>query len=383
MLLIKNATVYTMENDVLENTDILVENSLIKEVGQNIQASADEIIDASGMVVLPGFVDAHSHIGGFTANMVDQDVNEMTKNITPEVESIYAIDYSSEYFDYALKHGTTCSAIAPGSGNVIGGYVCAVKSYGKSMEDMVIKNPVALKMALGGNPKGVYGKKGKSPMTRMAIAQIIREYLNSVKDYMKKKEEAQGDMSKMPPYDQGLENGIPVIKKELPIKMHCTMMDMMTIIRIAKEFDVNFTIDHAWGASDYYDEISESGVTGVIFGPIGVSKFPGECGKIDIYSLIELDKRGVPCAIMTDGPILKAEMMMVQAGEVVRYGGDVERVLRMLTINPAEMLGIDDRVGSIKPGKDADIVIFKGTPALDTRASVKYTIINGEVVYKA
>ena len=186
----------------------------------------------------------------------------------------------------------------------------------------------------------------------------------------------------MVPYDTGLENVCRVLRREIPIKVHCEQFDMLTTIRIAKEFNVEFTLDHAWGAGDFIDDIVDSGCRGVIYGPIGVPLLPGECGKIDIGVLVELDKKGVNCAIMTDGPILNPEVIIIQAGEVIRFGGDIERVLNMLTINPAKILGIEDRVGSIEEGKDADIVIFKGMPAVDTNATVAYTIINGEVVYK-
>lgn len=307
--------------------------------------------------------------------MDDQDLNEMTKNATPEVESIYSIDTKSPEFKRVTKAGITTSAIAPGSGNVIGGLVCAVKSYGESIEEMCIKNPVALKAALGGNPKGVYGKRNQMPMTRMGIASVIRETLIKGQRYMEKKEKGEADL------DIGMENVCRVLRKEIPLKVHCEQFDMLTIIRIAKEFDIDFTLDHAWGASDFYDDIVESGCKGVIYGPIGVLLLPGECGKIDIHSLIELDKRGVPCAIMTDGPILNPDVIIIQAGEVIRFGGDIERVINMLTINPAKIIGVDDKVGSIEKGKDADLVIFDGTPALDTNATVKYTIINGQIAY--
>lgn len=375
MLVIKDAKIYTSAGKVYEKGDILIEDGKIVDVGENLSWNEGEVIDASGLVVIPGIVDAHSHIGGFGRTLEDQDLNEMTKNTTPEVESIYSIDTKSPEFKRVIKAGITTSAIAPGSGNVIGGLVCAVKSYGDSIEEMCIKNPVALKAALGGNPKGVYGKRNQMPMTRMGIASVIRETLIKAQQYMEKREKGEVDL------DIGMENVCRVLKKEIPLKVHCEQFDMLTTIRIAKEFDIDFTLDHAWGASDFYDDIVESGCKGVIYGPIGVLLLPGECGKIDIYSLIELDKRGVPCAIMTDGPILNPDVIIIQAGEVIRFGGDIERVINMLTINPAKILGIDDRVGSIEKGKDADLVIFNGTPALDTNATVKYTIINGQIVY--
>ncbi len=386
MLVIKNAKIYTSANKVFEKGSILIKDGKIVDVGESLDLNREEItddliIDGEGLTVIPGIIDAHSHISGFGTDMDDQDLNEMTKNATPEVEAIYSVDTKSKLFERAIKAGITTSAIAPGSGNVVGGLVCAVKSYGDNIEDMCIKNPVALKMALGGNPKGVYGKRNQMPMTRMGIAHVIRETLIRGQEYMRKKEAEKAGKVKKTPIDLGLENVCKVLRKEIPIKVHCEQFDMLTVIQIAKEFDIEFTLDHAWGASDYYDDIVNSGCRGVIFGPIGVQLLPGECGKVDIHSLVELDKRGVTCAIMTDGPILNPDVIVVQAGEVVRFGGDIERVINMLTINPAKIIGVDHRVGSIEKGKDADLVIFRGMPALDTNATVEYTIINGQVVY--
>lgn len=385
MLVIKEAKIYTSNGKVYEKGDILIDDyGKIKCVSENIEGPKEaEIINASGKVVIPGIIDAHSHIGGFGLNMSDQDLNEMTNPNTAQVESFYSIDTSHPAFINAFKAGITTSAIAPGSGNVIGGLVCAVKSYGKSIEDMCIKNPVALKMALGGNPKGVYGKRNQMPMTRMAIAQVIRDSYMKAKDYMKQKEEAEKNNTKMPAYDQGLENICRVLNREIPMKVHCEQFDMLTTIKIAEEFNVDFTLDHAWGSSDFYDEISEcKNLKGIVFGPIGVYLTPGECGKVDIECLNELNRRGVCCSIMTDGPILSPDIIVAQAGEAVRYGLDIESAINMLTINPAKILGLEDRIGSIEEGKDADLVIFDKMPALDTDAKVVYTIINGEIVYK-
>lgn len=380
MLVIKGGKIYTSADGVVEKGNILIKDGKVAGISTTDDWNCDNVIDAEGLVVLPGIVDAHSHIGGFGSDMSDPDLNEMTNNATPQVESIYAIDTDSGMFQRAIKEGITTSAIAPGSGNVIGGLVCAVKSHGKNINDMCIKNPIALKMALGGNPKGVYGKRNQMPMTRMGIAQVIRDYLSKGLEYMEKMKSE--DISKRPDFDYGMENICKVLNKEIPLKVHGEQFDMLTIIRIAEEFNIDFTLDHAWGASDFYDDITNSNCKGVIYGPIGVLLLPGECGKIDIDSLIELDRRGVDCAIMTDGPITSPDMLIVQAGEVVRFGGDIERVINMITINPARIMGVDDRVGSIEVGKDADIAIFKGTPALDTDSKVVYTIVNGEVVYK-
>lgn len=381
MLVIQNAHIFTAaktKKKDYKKASILIDRDKIVEVGHFEIPTDARIIDASGLFVMPGLVDAHSHIGGF--NREEQDLNEMTNHATPSVEAFYGIDCTSEDFQKAVKAGITTSVITPGSGNVIGGMVCAVKHKGKSSEEMCIANPVALKMAMGGNPKSVYGTRNQMPMTRMGIAQIIRDRLNKAKEYMAKKEKAKKNP---PPYDAGMENLCKVLRKEIPLKVHCEQYDMLTVIKIAEEFDIRFTLDHAWGASDFYDEIcSAKGLVGVIYGPIGILLLPGECGKIDIECLAELDRRGVTCAIMTDGPILAPEMLVCQAGEAVRHGTPHERALRMITLGAAEIAGLDRRIGSIEKGKDADIAIFKGLPALDADARCVMTIIDGEIVYE-
>lgn len=385
MLVIQNAKIFTAAKHArqdYETGSILIDNKKIVAVGKVDIPSKAEVIDATGLFVMPGLVDAHSHIGGF--NLDDQDLNEMTNNATPSVEAFYGIDCTSKDFQNAVKAGITTSVITPGSGNVIGGMVCALKHTGNSVEEMCIANPVALKMAMGGNPKGVYGAKNQLPMTRMGIAQVIRDQLNKAKEYMEKKEKAKKGKEKknLPPFDAGMENLCKVLRKEIPLKVHCEQYDMLTVIKIAEEFDIKFTLDHAWGSSDFYDEIcSAKGLVGVIYGPIGIMLLPGECGKIDIECLAELHKRGVTCAIMTDGPVLAPEMLVCQTGEAVRHGTPYETALRMITIHAAEIAGLDHRIGSIEKGKDADIAIFKGSPALDADAHCVMTIIDGEIVY--
>lgn len=380
-ILIKNAKIYTMaEQGTLPCADILMENDKIQAIGLNLDANGAEVIDAAGLIAMPGIVDAHSHIGGFENATGAQDVNEMVKNITPEMEIIDGLNPKSPMFIQALESGVTTSAIAPGSGNVIGGIVSAVKSYGGTMEKMVLKKEIALKAAMGGNPKGVYGKRNQMPMTRMGVAAILRQYFRDVQEYMKKQEEAKEDPTKMPKFDQGLENGAKVLRKEIPVKMHCTQFDMITVIELAKEFNFDFTLDHAWGASDYMDAIEEVKCP-ILFGPIAVAKGFGESIKIDIESVVEMDKRGIPCSIITDGPVYYPWSIISQAGEVIRYGASQESVLRMLTINPAKAMRCDDRIGTLEVGKDADLVLFKGEPILDVKAYVVKTFVNGELAF--
>ena len=374
----RNAKIYTCAGKIYEQADILIDGQKIAAIGENVDAPPQtKSIDADGLVAIPGIVDAHSHVGLF-GDGSGQDANEMTANATPEVESYYGIDIGDKAFQRVCRAGITVSAIPPGSGNVIGGMVCAVKSYGDSLEKMCIKNPVALKMALGGNPKGVYGKRNQMPMTRMGVAEIIRENLIRAKEYLAKQQRGEAVE-----YHQGMENLCKVLRREIPMKVHCEQFDMLTILRIAEEFDVELTIEHAWGASDFYDDIAASkNLRGIIFGPIGVYLTPGECGKVDIDSLIELDRRGVCCSIMTDGPVMNPDLIVCQAGELVRFGMDQQKALQMLTINPAKILGLEDRIGSLEKGKDADVVLFRGEPAIDTAARVVCTIVNGEIAYQ-
>ena len=382
--LIKGAKIITMGAlGTLEKADILMEDGKITAIGEGLEALEAEVIDAKGLTEIPGIVDAHSHIGGSEIATGAQDVNEMVKNVTAEVEVIDGLDPRSPSFKKALAAGVTCSAIAPGSGNVIGGVVCAVKSAGQgTIDSMCINRHVALKAAMGGNPKGVYGKRNQMPMTRMGVASILRQYFRDVQEYMKKQEEAKSDPAKMPKWDPAMENGAKVLRHEMPVKMHCTQFDMITVIELAKEFDFEFTLDHAWGASDYMEPIVESGCP-VIFGPIAVAKGFGESIKIDIDSVVEMDKRGVLCSIMTDGPVYHPWLIVEQAGEVVRYGADVERAIAMLTINPAKTIGCDQRIGSLEIGKDADIALFNGMPTLDPAAGVVMTLVDGEIAYQS
>ncbi len=384
MLLIKNAKIYTMTDIILDKGDILIENGKIKEIGHNLTVENAEVINADGLIALPGLVDAHSHIGGMNFSQVDSidDYNEMTKAVTPEVQALYGTDISSEDFKFAYQNGTTTVCLTPGSGNVINGWVFAAKTYGDNIFDMVIKNPIALKVAFGGNPKRTYGERDQMPSTRMSIPAVIRDLFERTKEYIKEKEEAEKNNTKMPKYNCELEAVIPAIKKQIPLKMHCTQFDMITAIEIAKEYDMDFSLEHAWGASLYMDELAESGCE-ICFGPLGSMKSPGECSIIDIESVVELDKRGVNTAIITDSPILSVDSLIQHAGEAVRNGLPVERALRMITINAAKIMRVDDRVGSLEVGKDGDVVLFKGMPTYETNARVMYTIVEGKVVYKA
>lgn len=378
MYVIKNALVYTMADAGVVKADILVENGKIAAIGENL--SAETVIDAAGKVVTPGFVDAHSHIGGIAdLTPLGEDLNEITNPLTPELDAYYGINPKDKCFGYAIEQGITTSCLIPGSANVVCGWGMAYKSAG---EHRLIKDPVALKAAMGINPKGCYAAKKMAPMTRMAIANLMKKYLRDVKDYMAKKAAAGDDATKLPTYDLGLEHGIPVIEKKIPLKVHSYMHDMMTLLEIAKEFDILVTMDHAQGASDFADELADPHVKGVVFGPTCEPLFPGEGGKLDYECCKMLDDRGVNVAVMTDGPVTAINMLLYEIGEAVRKGMDPVRALGMVTVNAARILGIEDRVGSLAVGMDADILVWSALPSLAADAVLERVIIDGKTVFE-
>lgn len=376
-ILVKGGLLHTMSEQGNFVGDILIENGKIAAICDKIEDAEATVIDAEGRHVLPGLIDAHSHLGLFNFNhdkAVD-DANEMTAANTPAMDARYGVDLDLPEFQAALEHGITTLLLTPGSGNVICGLPFVAKTYGHNIFDMTVKFPCALKIAFGGNPKNTYGPKGQEPMTRMGIAHSLRTKLNEAKTYMEKK-----DAGENPPYDMELEAIIPALRGEVPFKMHCTQYDMLTAIEIAKEFNAEFSLEHAWGATEYLDEIVESGAN-VCYGPIATYRSPGERRLVDIEAVKMLDDRGVNVAIVTDSPILPIESLYNHIGEAVREGLDVERALRMVTINPAKILKVEDRLGSLEVGKDGDVVVFDGLLGRDTDATVEYTITEGKIVY--
>ena len=374
MYVIKHGTLYTMGAAGVVCADLRVENGRISEIGPDLPLNGGDCVDASGLVVTPGFVDAHSHIGGFPEGEETADLNEITNPLTPELDAYYGINPDSKDFEWAIRQGITTSCLVPGSANVICGWGIVLKSAG---DDRLLLHPAVMKGAMGINPKGCYSSKKMAPMTRMAIANTMKTWLRNVREYMDKKASAGSDPDKLPPYDPGLEHGIPVLKKEIPLKVHSYMHDMMTLLEIAREFDILVTVDHALGAGDFADELTDPHVRGVIFGPTSEPLFPGEGGKLDYECCRMLDDRGVNIAVMTDGPVTVFHMLLYEMGEAVRHGMDPVRALGMTTVNPARILGIEDRVGSLEVGKDADFLFWSALPTLSADAELKAVFIDG------
>ncbi|NLC02694.1 MAG: amidohydrolase [Tissierellia bacterium] len=384
MIFIKNGHIYTMAGEVIENGSILIENGKIVGVGPNLVAPDEaEVIDAKGKMVTPGFVDAHCHLGLFEESIgfEGSDGNEMTDPVTPQLRAIDAINPMDISFKEAYEGGVTTAVTGPGSANVIGGTFLALKTYGHRVDDMIIKDPVAMKIAFGENPKRVYNSQKKSPMTRMATASILRETLFKAKTYMDKKESKEED-AKMPDYDMKMEAMIPVLKREIPVKAHAHRADdIFTALRIAKEFNIDITLDHCTEGHLIAEELAKEGKSAIVGPSLGSrSKFELQNKTFDTPRV--LVEAGVKIAITTDSPVIPLHYLPLCAGLAHKSGLSEMEALKAITISAAEIIGLQDRVGSIEPGKDADIVIFEGNPIKDVDHHTFMTIIDGKIVYR-
>jgi imidazolonepropionase-like amidohydrolase len=379
MILIKNAHLKTITNGDVENGCILIgDDGKLAAVGKDIDAPEGvEIIDADGRLVTPGLVEAHCHIGG-TEPMIGwagSDINEGTDPITPQLRIIDGINPMSPDFENARRGGVTAVCVAPGSANIIGGTAIAIKTYGNRVDDMVIKDPVAMKCAFGENPKNVYGQQlKKAPKTRMAIAALFREYLTRARQYA-----ADKDAGKDVKFDPKLEALVPVVKGELPLKAHAHRTDdIFTAIRIAKEFNLKMTLDHCTYGHLIADRLAEEGypaLVGPSFGGRSKSELEHKCFE----TAGVLNKAGVEISIITDATVTPIENLSTFAGMAVANGLPYEEAWKAITVNPARALGILDRVGSLEVGKDADVVIWTADPLTTIGAKAHLTIIDGKV----
>lgn len=383
MLFIKNARIYTMKDGVIENGSILISDGKIEKVGSNIDCpDGVQVVDAEGRMLTPGFVEAHCHLGMWedSIGFEGSDGNEMTDPVTPHLRAIDAINPMDRTFREAYEGGVTTAVTGPGSANVIGGSFAAIKTYGHRIDDMIIKEPVAMKVAFGENPKRVYDSKNQTPMTRMATASLLRESLFKAKAYLDKKENK--DESKHPDFDMKMEALIPLIRREIPLKAHAHRADdIFTALRIAKEFDLDITLDHCTEGHLIAEDLVKEGKPAIVGPSFGDrSKFELKNLTFDTPKL--LVEAGVKVAITTDSPVTPLQYLSLCAGLAHKAGLDEMEALKAITINPAEIIGIDDRVGSIEAGKDADIVIFDKNPLKDIDSYTFMTIIDGKIVYK-
>jgi imidazolonepropionase-like amidohydrolase len=311
------------------------------------------------------------------------DGNEMTDPVTPHLRAIDAVYHLDRCFREALENGVTTVVTGPGSANVIGGQFVALKTFGRRIEEMIVKDPVAIKVAFGENPKTVYNDRKQAPSTRMATAAILRESLMKAKEYKELLDEYDNDKENVdkPEYDIKMEALLKVLKREIPIKAHAHRADdIITAIRIAKEFDIRLTIEHCTEGHIIKDILLEEGVSAIV-GPVLTDRSKVELRNMSIKAPGILSKAGVKTAIMTDHPCVPIQYLSLCASLAVREGMDENEALKAITINAAELTEIDNRVGSLEKGKDADIIITDGHP-LEFKTKVVTTIINGQVVYE-
>ena len=371
-MLFKNTTIYTMEQDPFVG-DFRIDKGVFTKVGTNLTANeGEDAQDLNGLFVFPGLVESHCHLGmeETAIRFEGDDVNEITDPITPNMRGIDGCNPMDETIESALKGGVTTVAAGPGSANVLGGTFFAYKTKGNCIDEMTIENPIAMKAAFGENPKRCY--QGKKIDTRMQISALLRETLEKTKEYLAKKE-AGKDVA----YDQKLEAMIPVVKRELPLKCHAHRADdILTAIRIAKEENIKITLDHVTDARCILPQIKESGFP-CICGPALTHKSKFELANMSFETPNELYKAGILFSIITDSPVIPQQYLSLSAALAAKAGLPEYEAIKAITINPAKILGLDNRVGSIKVGKDADFVVCTKN-ILDTQNEITAVYVDGK-----
>ncbi|MBR2282294.1 MAG: amidohydrolase family protein [Spirochaetales bacterium] len=368
MVCIINGTIHDAVSDKPYVSDILIDDGKILEIGRGISTGGCEVIDAKGLDIFPGFVDAHTHIGIFGCTTGAKDDVEKTASCTPENRIIDAIDPFSIGFEYARRGGVTTVCITPGSVNVIGGTAAVLKTCGRRVDDMIVRNPAAMKIAFGENPKA---KLNSAMTTRMTVVSLLRKQLTKAREYL----ERRGSV----PVDVSMEALVPVLKKEIPLKAHAhSSQDIFAAIRLAEEFDVNLTLEHVSDGGLIADILAKEGYP-ICAGPYAGQPQKEENRNSDPRNAVRMIKAGCDVCVMTDSILLREDMLTVQAGMLLREGLSEFEALKAITINAARHLGVDDRVGSIEKGKDADLVIAKGNPI--RMGQIAKVLINGNVCY--
>lgn len=383
MLLVKNGKIITMAGKNFDRGCILVDDGKIVDICESIEAPSEaEVIDVNGAWVIPGIIDAHCHIGIFEQDLgfEGSDGNESTDPVTPHLRAIDAINPLDSAFEEAVAAGITSVMTGPGSANVVGGQFVFMKTKGISVDDMAILEPAAMKIAFGENPKRVYSGKKQMPSTRMGTAAVLRDTLLKAKNYKFKKEKAEekGDTIEL---DIKMEALLPVLEKKIPLKAHAHRADdILTAIRIAKEYDVNLTLDHCTDGHMIPEYIKSAGVPALV-GPTLTFRTKVETKNKSFRTPKVLSENGIKTAIITDHPVIPIQYLPLCAGLAVKDGMDMMEALKSITINAAEICNVSGRVGSIEVGKDADIAIFDGNP-MEVFTNTLYTIIDGKIAYK-
>ncbi|MDR3289646.1 MAG: amidohydrolase [Peptococcaceae bacterium] len=380
-IVIRQGRIKTMAGEEYQGS-LLIEDGKISAIGPEISVPGDaEVLEAQGCLVLPGFIDAHCHVGleeEIFRNEGD-DVNEMTDPVTPEMRALDGIHPEDEGLRDARLGGITAVFTGPGSGNVIGGTGVVLKTCGKVVDKMVVREPAGLKVALGENPKAVYGEQKKMPMTRMGTAALLRQALVDANTYREKMEQGLDDQDKLPERDLGLEALVRVLEKEIPLRAHAHRTDdIMTAIRIAREFEVDLVIEHCTEGHKIAEELAAAGYPAVI-GPSFTNRAKVELKDKTFKTPGILVEHGVKVAIMTDHPVIPLEQLPLCAALAAKAGMPEEEALKAITISAAEILGVSDRIGSLAIGKDADLVVWSEHPFILTARPLA-VFIDGKIV---
>lgn len=382
-MLIIHANILSMDQNDQPDGYIRIDNGKIAEIGaMQTLKNFENAIDAKGMLTLPGFIDAHTHIGMWEDGMgvEGDDGNEDTDPSTPQLRAIDAINPMEKSFSEALIAGITTVVTGPGSANPISGQLLAMKTSGIRIDDMVIKEPLAMKFALGENPKNTYHEKSQTPVTRMATASIIREQLQKAKRYLQEVEKAKAEEEiDLPEYDMKCESLIPLLQRKIQAHFHAHRADdIFTAIRIAKEFQLDYVLIHATEGHKIAKYLQEEQAK-VICGPIIATRTKPELASFTTENVAILVQHGIQAAIATDHPEVPIDCLAMSCQLSMRDGLNYMDALKAITITPAKICKIDDRVGSISVGKDADLLFFEEDPLL-TNAKPKMVFVNGERV---
>lgn len=378
ILAVTHAHVVPVEGEPFEGT-VVVEDGRIRELGPDVTVpDGAEVVDAAGQWLLPGLIDAHVHLGVWEEGegWAGQDTNEMTNPVMAAARALDAINPRERGFDDALAGGITSVNVNPGSGNPIGGLTVALKTYGRYVDEMVLRSPSGLKAALGENPKRVYGDQKKTPSTRLGVALTLRTAFTEARNHRGKGERAEG------PAEENLvhEALLMVLDRQIPWRQHCHRADdIATAIRIAEEFGYELVLDHGTESYLLADLVAAKGVP-VLYGPLIVSRSKVEVRERTPAAPGILDRAGVKVSIITDHPVVPIDHLITQVALAVREGMDRDAALRAVTLNPAEVMGVADRVGSLAPGKDADLVLWSGDP-VDVQSRALRVWVSGREVY--
>ena len=378
--------ILTMAGREIPEGILQIRNGKIAQVGARGEVKlqpeeGEQVVIAKNALIMPGIIEAHCHMGIMEEkkSMEGDDCNETVDPLTPDLRAIDGINPMDAAFDDAVRAGITAAMIGPGSSNVVGGQFAMVKTKGRRIDDLILKSPAARKVAFGENPKVKYSGQNKSPVTRMAIAAMLRRELWESREYLRQKQEAAEKGEYFAP-DFEKECYLPVLREDIPLKAHVHRVDdIFTAIRIAKEFGIKMTMDHCSEGHLVAEELAKEGFPAIV-GPDLTSRNKIEVQNMSFKTAGVLNRAGVMVAITTDHPVSQIQTLPLCAGLAVKAGLPMEEGFRAITIYPAKICGVADRIGSLEVGKDADIAIFDGNP-MEIFTRTLYTIINGEIVY--